>query len=85
MRAERIACDAGGTLAWQRRITDAMRANQAKLAEIVRARDASAFEPLAAAFAPKVSGTNPVYDLWLRATGRGNAALGDARESRGSR
>jgi hypothetical protein len=85
LRAERIACDAGGTLAWQRRITESMRANQAKLGELVRARDASAFEPLAAAFAPKVSGTNPVYDLWLRVTGRGNAALGDARDARESR
>ena len=85
VRAQPIACDAGGTLAWQRRITEAMRDNQRQLAELVRARDRSAFEPLSPAFAPKVSGTNPVYDLWLRVTGRGNEALGTAREGRNAR
>lgn len=83
VRAVPIACEEGGTLSWQRRIAEAMQVNQARLAALVRARDAAAFEPLSRGFAPKVSGTNPVYDLWLRVTGRGNAALGEAREGRG--
>jgi 1-acyl-sn-glycerol-3-phosphate acyltransferase len=83
LRAESVPCDEGGTLAWQRRLRDAMQRNQEALASLVRARDAAAFEPLAPAFAPKVSGTNPVYDLWLRITGRGRAELGDARARRG--
>ena len=62
----------------------AMRANQAALAELVRARNAAAFEPFAPSFRPKVSGTNPVYDLWLRLTGRGGGELGEAREKRGA-
>ena len=77
--------DGEGTLAWQRRITAAMRANQAALAALVRARDGGAFEPLAPAFAPRGSGTNPFYDLWMRVTGRGQAALGEDRETRGAR
>lgn len=82
LRAEAIDCAEGGTLAWQRRIVEAMRANQAALATLVRGRDAARFEPLAPTFAPKVSGTNPVYDLWLRITGRRGGALGEAREAR---
>jgi hypothetical protein len=61
-----------------------MRANQAALAPLVRARDAGVFEPLDASFAPKVSGTNPVYDLWLRLTGRAGGELGEARGNRGA-
>jgi 1-acyl-sn-glycerol-3-phosphate acyltransferase len=83
VRAEPIECGEGGTIAWQRRIVAAMRANQSALASLVRARDAGAFEPLAATFAPKVSGTNPVYDLWLRLTGRSGGELGEARVKRG--
>lgn len=82
LRAEAIDCAEGGTLAWQRRIVEAMRANQAALATLVRAREPAGFEPLAREFAPKVSGTNPVYDLWLRLTGRRGGALGEARDAR---
>lgn len=86
VRAASIDCASGGTLAWQRRITAAMRENQAALATLVRARDAAAFEPLAGAFAPRGTGTNPVYDLWLRMTGRrGTTELGEAREARVAR
>ena len=60
-----------------------MNANQAALATLVRARDSGAFEPLAPQFAPRVSGTNPVYDLWLKLTGRGGGELGTARGQRG--
>jgi 1-acyl-sn-glycerol-3-phosphate acyltransferase len=84
VRAERIDCAEGGTIAWQKRIVTAMRGNQSALAALVRARDASAFEPLAPSFRPKVSGTNPVYDLWLRLTGRGGGELGDARKAGGA-
>ena len=84
VRAEPIDCAEGGTLVWQKRIVTAMRANQAALAELVRAREATAFEPFAPSFAPKVSGTNPVYDLWLRVTGRSGGELGEARGKRGA-
>ena len=85
LRAETVSCAEGGTLAWQRRFTEAMRANQAALAGLVRARDAAAFEPLSARFAPKTTGTNPFYDLWLRVTGRAGGELGEARRERGAR
>ena len=87
LRAEPIACDgpaeSSGTLAWQRRVTDAMRANRTALAQLVRARDGAAFEPLSREFAPRSGGTNPFYDLWLRLTGRGRGELGEARTARG--
>jgi len=84
VRAEPIDCSEGGTLAWHKRIVTAMRANQSALAELVRARNTAAFEPFAPSFRPKVSGTNPVYDLWLRLTGRSGGELGEAREKRGA-
>lgn len=83
VRAETIECAEGGTIAWHKRIVTSMRANQGALAALVRAREAAAFEPFAASFRPKVSGTNPVYDLWLRLTGRSGGELGEAREKRG--
>ena len=83
LRAVEIDASAASTLGWHRRITDAMRTNQEALAPLVRARDADAFEPLSSLFAPKVTGTNPIYDLWLRLTGRRErAALGEARTAR---
>jgi 1-acyl-sn-glycerol-3-phosphate acyltransferase len=83
LRAVEIDCTEASTLGWHRRITDAMRANQTALAPLVRARDARAFEPLSSLFAPKVTGTNPIYDLWLRLTGRrANTELGEARDTR---
>lgn len=86
LRAVEIDCAEASTLGWHRRITDAMRANQAALAPLVRARDAAAFEPLSPMFAPKVTGTNPFYDLWLRLTGRrAKAELGEARGAREAR
>jgi 1-acyl-sn-glycerol-3-phosphate acyltransferase len=83
LRAVPVDCAPGGLLAWQRRFTEAMRANQAALAELVRARDAAAFEPLSARFAPRSGGTNPVYDLWMRLTGRAQGELGSARRDDG--
>lgn len=86
LRAEAIPCEPTGTLGWQRRVTEAMRVNQAALAGLVRARGADAFEPLSPRFAPKASGTNPAYDLWLRLTGRrAGDELGAARRERSAR
>lgn len=86
LRAVEIDCAEASTLGWHRRIAEAMRANQAALAPLVRARDAAVFEPLSPLFAPKVTGTNPVYDLWLRLTGRrAKAELGEARGAREAR
>lgn len=84
LRAEAISCEAAGTLSWQRRISNAMQTNQAQLALLVRAREASAFTPLSPKFCPKVTGTNPIYDLWMRMRGRANAPLGAARDARES-
>ncbi|MFM7051417.1 MAG: hypothetical protein ACKOYN_04685 [Planctomycetota bacterium] len=83
LRAEAIDCAEGGLLSWQRRIAQAMQANQRALGGLVRARDASAFAPLSPRFAPKGGGTNPVYDLWLRVTGRARGELGAARAGEG--
>ena len=84
VRAEAIPCEVAGTLGWQRRIAAAMQSNQDALATLVRAREAAAFEPFAAAYAPRTSGTNPFYDLWMRLTGRRvDRALGEARSRRG--
>jgi hypothetical protein len=60
-----------------------MQRNQTELSVLVRGRDAAAFEPMTPRFAPRVSGTNPVYDLWLRLTGRRGGALGEARTQQG--
>ena len=86
LRAVEIDASAASTLGWHRRITEAMRTNQKALAPLVRARDAAAFQPLSSLFAPKVTGTNPIYDLWLRLTGRRvKVALGAARSEREAR
>lgn len=53
---------------WHRALTEAMNANAAELATLVRGRDPGAFEVLIGGGG---SGTNPVYDLWRRVTGRG--------------
>lgn len=82
LRVEPIDASRGGLLGWQRRITLSMRGNQRALAELVRARDPEAFEPLAPEFAPRAGGTNAIYDLWLLITGRGGGDLGEARSAR---
>lgn len=56
------------TARWHRALTDAMNANAAELARLVRGRDAAAFDTLSGG---GESRTNPVYDLWRRVTGRG--------------
>jgi 1-acyl-sn-glycerol-3-phosphate acyltransferase len=54
---------------WQRALVEAMTENGRRLAELVRARDPSAFTNLLIEGAK----VHPVYDLWLRLTGRGTA------------
>lgn len=54
---------------WHRALEDSMRHNGEALATLVRGRDPRAFEMLIGGAAR----VHPVYDLWLRLTGRGNA------------
>jgi len=54
---------------WHRALETAMQANGDALAPLVRARDPRAFETLVGGAAR----IHPVYDLWLRLTGRGTA------------
>ncbi|MBM3679576.1 MAG: hypothetical protein FJW96_17130 [Actinobacteria bacterium] len=55
---------------WHREIEAAMQRNGEALAELVRARDPRRFETVLGGKAAQV---HPVYDLWLRLTGRGNS------------
>jgi 1-acyl-sn-glycerol-3-phosphate acyltransferase len=62
---------APGLGAWQRTITGAMQANADALAALVRARDPGAFTNLLGAGpATGAARVHPVYDLYLRLTGR---------------
>jgi 1-acyl-sn-glycerol-3-phosphate acyltransferase len=56
------------TASWHRAILAGMRANQAELGTLVRARDPAGFEAVVGG--PRSGGTNPVYDLWLRVRGK---------------
>lgn len=67
LRPERVSVDAdASTATWQRAIAATMEANRRSLAEAVISRDATRFENV---LAPR-SDIHPVYDLWLRVTGR---------------
>jgi 1-acyl-sn-glycerol-3-phosphate acyltransferase len=55
---------------WHRAMEGAMQRNGEALAELVRGRDPRTFETLLGGDAARV---HPVYDLWLRLTGRGNS------------
>lgn len=68
---------AASTAAWQGAIAETMRVNGERLAELVIARDPKGFEELVS----REARVHPVYDLWLRLTGRGR---GIATEHRGS-
>lgn len=76
IRIEPCAGEPGSTTRWQRAITDAMERNQQQLARLVIARDPGAFDVLVGRGAT----VHPLYDLWLRATGR-TIALGAQRNS----
>ncbi len=58
------------TPGWQRAIIQAMQLNATELASCVMTRDPSVFERIAG---KGVAQINPIYDLWLRVTGRGVA------------
>lgn len=61
---------APSTAHWHSAMTQAMQANADALAQLVRARDAAAFEPLSAADAARDGSINPAMDLWLRLRGK---------------
>lgn len=68
------------TARWHRVLTQAMNQNAAELARLVRSRDSGAFDVLVGGGG---SGTNPVYDLWRRITGRGGGIQTRPTKSRG--
>ena len=55
---------------WQRSLQQAMEANRVALADAVRSRDSRRFRTVLGGDHARV---NPVYDLWLRFTGRGHS------------
>jgi hypothetical protein len=68
VRLAEIACAADSkTTDWQRAMAQGMRDNAHTLAELVIAREPSAFETLGAVQGAR---TNPVYDWWLRVRGK---------------
>lgn len=68
------------TADWHRAMQDSMRQGAAALAEAVISRDADRFELLAGAG----TSVHPIYDAWLRLTGRSGAIDGDGRSRRGT-
>ena len=56
---------------WQRSLQQTMEANRVALADAVQARDAARFRIMLGGGQAQV---NPVYDLWLRVTGRGGSS-----------
>lgn len=70
LAAARVAApERASTAGWQRRLHDALGERAASLADAVRSRDPRRFEQLGSAG----SGNHALYDLWLRATGRGRS------------
>lgn len=82
LRAERCEVPANrrapSTADWHRAMQASMRASAASLAESVISRDPQRFDVLVGAG----SSVHPVYDLWLRMTGRSGAIDGDGRSRR---
>ncbi len=68
------------TARWHGAMTQAMQANADVLAQLVRARDAAAFEHLLASDAPRDGSINPAMDLWLRLRGKKVALTDRTRE-----
>lgn len=68
------------TARWHRALGEAMEANAAELARLVRSRDSGAFDVLVGGGASR---TNPVYDLWRRITGRGGGIQTRPTKARG--
>lgn len=71
--------EVSSTAAWQRALTEAMQANAQALAAASIARDPSVFDIVVGGGTARV---NPVYDAWLRLTGRGTAIDDSARAYR---
>ncbi len=69
---------ASSTGRWQATLEEAMTANGAALAASVRRREPAAFVDAMA----RQSSVHPVYDLWLRMTGRGGGIQTAHREDR---
>jgi 1-acyl-sn-glycerol-3-phosphate acyltransferase len=68
------------TAHWHSAMTEAMQTNADALAQLVRARDAAAFEHLLASDAPRDGSINPAMDLWLRLRGKKVALTDRTRE-----
>jgi hypothetical protein len=64
------------TTGWLRTMTEAMRREQALLADLVIARDAAPFVTIGG----RGGGINPIYDAYLRLKGRGGK-LGERRRA----
>lgn len=80
IRVDRIASPADARRsAWQRALQSAMQANADELARAVRSRDAGRFVGVLGGEAR----VHPVYDLWLRATGRSRGIELGHREGHG--
>ncbi len=82
LRVARVAppADGGDARAWHAAIEAAMNANAAALAAAVQSRDPARFTALVGGDAPRI---NPVYDLWLRLTGR-SAGIETAHRAAGN-
>lgn len=59
--------DRAGVRAWESAFDDAMNRNAEELSRLSQARDAAAFDTVVGGAGAR---THPVYDLWLRLTGR---------------
>lgn len=68
------------TARWHRALSEAMNANAAELARLVRTRDSGAFDLLLGGRGPS---TNPLYDLWRRVAGRGGGIEDRTMKTRG--
>lgn len=79
LRVTPVTAGTSTLMGWQRAIQSAMEQNAAELARLVIARDPAAFELLVGG---RGAATHPVYDLWLRLTGRGTMVEA-ARRGRG--
>lgn len=76
--------EVASTASWQRALGEGLASAAARLAEAVRSRDETRFVPLVAGAARRGSGNHPIYDLWLRATGRSTAIEVAHRAAEGS-
>lgn len=78
VRVEPVSPETTSTTGWQRALTSAMNANAAALADLVIAREPSAFESLVGGDAAAI---NPAYDLWLRLRGKAGSITDRSRAS----